>query len=228
MHRPQDAPAVTNALIEHPAVKKINYTGSTAVGAIIAATAGKHLKPVLMELGGKASAIVLKDADLDKAALGCALGAFLHSGQVCMSTERILVHSSIIEPFKAVLGKTISRLHPTSGPAPVLIQSSGVSKNKSLVTKALSSGAKLVYGDHPDSTSETSEHRMQPIVIEGVNKEHDIFYQESFGPTVSLYPFETEEEALELANDTEYGLAASVFTENLGSGLRIAKGIETG
>ena len=181
-----------------------------------------------MELGGKASAIVLKDADLKKAALGCALGAFIHSGQVCMATERIIVHSSIIEPFKAALNQTISSLHPTSGPAPVLIASAGVTKNKSLVTKALSSGAKLVYGDHPDSTSETSNHRMRPIVIEGVKKDDDIYYQESFGPTVSLYSFETEEEALELANDTEYGLAASVFTEDLGSGLRVAKGIESG
>ena len=226
--RTQDAPAVTTALIEHPAIKKINFTGSTAVGSIIAAAAGKNLKPVLMELGGKASAIVLKDADLSKAALGCALGAFIHSGQVCMATERILVHSSIIDPFKSALGDAITNLHPASGPAPVLIASAGVSKNKSLVSQALSSGAKLVHGGHPDSTSETSEHFMRPIVIEGVKKDHDIFYEESFGPTVSLFSFETEEEAIELANDTDYGLAAAVFTEDLGSGLRVAKGIESG
>ena len=226
--RTQDAPAVTTALIEHPAIKKINFTGSTVVGAIIAAAAGKNLKPVLMELGGKASAIVLKDADLNKAALGCALGAFFHSGQVCMATERILVHSSIIDSFKVALGDAISKIHPASGPAPVLIASAGVSKNKSLVTQALSSGAKLVHGDHPDSTSETSNHFMRPIVVEGVKKDHDIYYQESFGPTVSLFPFETEEEAVEVANDTEYGLAAAVFTEDLGSGLRVAKGIESG
>ena len=98
-HQPKDAAQITTALIEHPAIKKVNFTGSTAVGRIIAQTAGKNLKPVLMELGGKASAIVLDDADLKKAATQCALGAFLHSGQICMATERILVHKDIKAQF---------------------------------------------------------------------------------------------------------------------------------
>ena len=87
-HRTQDAAEVTSAIIEHPFVKKINYTGSTATGSIVAAQAGKHLKPLLMELGGKAPALVLKDANIEKAAHGCALGAFLHSGQICMATGK--------------------------------------------------------------------------------------------------------------------------------------------
>jgi acyl-CoA reductase-like NAD-dependent aldehyde dehydrogenase len=98
-HAPEDAPAVTKALIEHPAIKKINFTGSTAVGRIIAELAGKNLKPVLLELGGKAPAIALDDADLPMAARACAMGAFLHSGQICMSTERIVVEKGISAKF---------------------------------------------------------------------------------------------------------------------------------
>jgi acyl-CoA reductase-like NAD-dependent aldehyde dehydrogenase len=96
-HRPEDAAKITATLIEHPAIKKINFTGSTAVGRIIAQLAGKNLKPVLMELGGKASAIVLDDADLKKAATQCALGSFLHSGQICMATERMYVPTAPLE-----------------------------------------------------------------------------------------------------------------------------------
>jgi len=224
-HRPQDAAEVTTALIEHTAVKKINFTGSTLVGSIIAGQAGKNLKPVLMELGGKASAIVCEDADLKKAGTQCALGAFLHSGQICMSTERILVHSSIIKPFRTALQGSIDAIFPSHTPA-VLIASAGVEKNKRLIADAVSKGANVVHGDH--KIEESSKTRMAPIVVEGVKEGMDLFHTESFGPSVSLIPFETEEEAIKLANDTEYGLSGAVFTESLGRGLRIAKQIETG
>ena len=225
-HRTQDAAEVTSAIIEHPFVKKINYTGSTATGSIIAAQAGKHLKPLLMELGGKAPALVLKDANIEKAAHHCALGAFMHSGQICMSTERIVVHSSIVKDFSAALKKSIDQIFPKDGPAPTLVSAPPVQKNKKLVSQAVSNGARILTGDL--DAKESSDTRMRPIVVEGVTKEMDMYRIESFGPTVSIITVDSEEEAVEIANDTEYGLSSAVFTEDLAAGLRVARQIETG
>lgn len=225
-HQPSDAAAVTSTLIAHPAVKKINFTGSTATGAIIAAQAGKALKPVLMELGGKAPALVLKDANLATAAKGCAMGAFLHAGQICMSTERIIVHASIASAFAAELKSTIATIFPATAPAQILISAAGVSKNKHLVKDAVKNGATLLTGD-ADAT-EDSATRMRPIVVQATPTSAQLFQTESFGPTVSLLTVDTEEAAIALANDTEYGLSSSVFTEDLRAGLRVARQIETG
>lgn len=232
-HRPQDAAQITTALIEHPAVKKVNFTGSTAVGRIIAATAGKNLKPVLMELGGKASAIILDDADLSKAATQCALGSFLHSGQICMATERILVHKDVKEKFIEAFKGAVEGIFGGDKPAPILVQSANVDKNKRLVGDAVKAGAKVVYGDHEKEephpeTKEASKTRMRPVIVDGVKKDMDLYHTESFGPSVSVIEISSEEEAIEIANDTEYGLTSAVFTENLGRGLRIAKQIESG
>ena len=207
-------------------MKKINFTGSTATGSIIAAQAGKFLKPVLMELGGKAPAIVLKDANLQKAAEGCAVGAFMHSGQICMATERILVHTSIAEKFREALKMAMKKIYGKESPAPILINAAPVQKNKKLVEQALSKGAKILTGDL--NAKEHSDTRMRPIVVDGVTKDMDLYQIESFGPTVSLIVVDSEEEAIEIANDTEYGLSSAVFTEDLAAGLRVAKQIETG
>ncbi|MCJ1476333.1 hypothetical protein MMC13_004999 [Lambiella insularis] len=225
-HRTQDAAEITALLIKHPSIKKVNFTGSTAVGRIIAATAGRNLKPCLLELGGKASAIVLSDADLKKAAHSCAIGAFFHSGQVCMATERILVESSIASSFSTHLRGAIDTIFGSSTPTPVLISPAGVSKNQALISDALGKGASITIGDlHAKESSNT---RMRPIVVENVTKEMDLYRTESFGPTVSIFTVESEEDAVELANDTEYGLSCAVFTEDLKAGLRIAKQIESG
>ncbi|KAJ5629187.1 hypothetical protein N7528_002844 [Penicillium herquei] len=225
-HQPSDAPAITNALIAHPAVRKVNFTGSTLVGKIIASTAGKYIKPVLLELGGKASAVVLDDADLDKAAMNCALGAFMHSGQICMSTERIVVQRSIAEEFKVKLAASAEKLFGKDAPALGLVNSVAVTKNKKLVADAVSRGANVLFGDA--NANEANGTLMRPIIVDGVQKEMDIYATESFGPTVSLIVVDTEDEAIALANDTEYGLTASVYTKNLFRGLRVAKQIESG
>lgn len=217
---------MTSAIIQHPFVKKINFTGSTATGSIIAQQCGKALKPVLMELGGKAPAIVLKDANLEKAAQGCALGAFMHSGQICMSTERIIVDKSIAEDFSTAFKKAVNMMFGSSSKAPILINAPPVAKNKKLVQQAVSKGAKVTTGDV--DAKEDSDTRMRPIVVEGVTKDMDMYHIESFGPTVSIIQVESEDEAVAIANDTEYGLTSSVFTENLAAGLRVAKQIETG
>lgn len=226
VHEPADAAAITRLLIEKPEVKKINFTGSTVVGRIIAKLAGENLKPVLLELGGKAPAIVWEDADLDNAAVQCARGSFLNAGQICMSTERILVHKNVRAAFEEKLSSAIDKIFGPQTEAPVLIHAPSVTKNKKLLQDAVAKGAAVLYGDI--NAEEASKTRMRPIVVSGVTTEMDIYKTESFGPSVSLYEIETEEEALRIANDTEYGLTSAVFTEDLRRGLRFAKNMETG
>ncbi|KAI6920833.1 salicylaldehyde dehydrogenase, partial [Hortaea werneckii] len=229
-HRPEDAVAVSNTIIEHPSVLKVNFTGSTAVGSIIASKAGKELKPVLMELGGKASAIVCEDANLERAAMQCALGSFLHAGQICMSTERILVNRKILPQFTEALNAAAAQVYSPEGDAPVLVAPPGVQKNQHLRSDAVQKGATVAFGSVDDTTKtkETSAHRLRPIIISDVKKEMEIYYTESFGPSVSLIAVDSDEDAIAIANDTEYGLSGAVFTENLGRGLKIAKEVESG
>lgn len=186
-----------------------------------------------MELGGKASAIILDDADLSKAATQCALGAFLHSGQICMATERILVHKAVKPAFLQAFKGAADAIFGADKPAPILVQAANVDKNKKLVAQAVSAGAKVVHGDHErdephPETKEASRTRMRPVIVDGVNRDMEIYHTESFGPSVSLIEIESEEEAVGIANDTDYGLTSAVFTENLGRGLRVAKQIESG
>lgn len=225
-HQTSDAAAVSNAIIEHNLVRKVNFTGSTMTGSIIASKAGKELKPVLMELGGKASAIVCEDANLDTAAMQVALGSFLHAGQICMATERVLVNRKIIDSFAEALKSASEKIYAPNGEAPLLIAKAGVEKNHKLLDDAASKGAKVMYGDV--NAHEQSAHRIRPVIISDVSTEMDIFYTESFGPTVSLIAVDSDEQAIEIANDTEYGLSGAVFTESLGRGLKIAKEIDSG
>ena len=143
-----------------------------------------------------------------------------------MATERIIVHSSIFNDFSVAFTDTVKTHFSPEAPAPILITSAGVKKSQTLISQALENGARLDYGDI--NAKESSNTRMRPIIVEGVTKDMDLFYQESFGPSVALFPVDSEEEAIALANDTEYGLSAAIFTENLATGLRIAKQIESG
>ncbi|KAJ7171680.1 Aldehyde/histidinol dehydrogenase [Mycena crocata] len=229
----QESAAITTQLINAPAIKKLNFTGSSAVGSIIAATAGRALKPCLMELGGKAAAIVLDDADLEHAAMQCTLGAFFHAGQICMSTERILVHRDVLDKFRPALQNAINTFAPSTGPACVLVQGPAVVRNKELIADALKKGATLLHGDHtadethPD-TGATSATRLRPLVVEGVTPEMSLYRDESFGPSVSLIAVASEDEAVAIANDSDYGLNGAVFTRDLARGLRVAKKLQCG
>lgn len=225
-HRPQDAVDVTNAIIASPLIKKVNFTGSTNVGAIIASKAGKELKPVLMELGGKASAIVCEDADIEKAAMQVALGSFLHAGQICMSTERVLVHRKILDQFSQALKEASEKVYAPGADAPVLVAKAGVEKSHKLLADAAEKGAKVLMGD--PKTHEQSAYRIRPVIVSDVKKEMDIYYTESFGPSVSLIAVDSDEHAIEIANDTEYGLSGAVFTSSLARGLRIAREVDSG
>jgi acyl-CoA reductase-like NAD-dependent aldehyde dehydrogenase len=207
----------------------VNFTGSTAVGSIISATAGKYLKPIITELGGKASTIVLADADLEKAAMACTLGAFMHAGQVCMATERVIVHASVADAFITAFKKTTNKLYGQNGVTPTFVTSTGANKTKKLVKSAMANGAEVILGDPDESTKpDSSSTTMRPIILTNVAKGSKLHETESFGPCVAFYTFEVEDEALAIANDTEYGLSGAVFTQNMAAGLRIAKGYETG
>ncbi|SPO05426.1 related to aldehyde dehydrogenase [Cephalotrichum gorgonifer] len=230
LHRPADAALITEALIAAPEVKKVNFTGSTVVGKIIASLSGKHLKPSLMELGGKASALVLPDADLDRAALNCAKGAFMNAGQICMSTERIIVHASIKDQFEVKLKEQVSRLFGEPETTPVLITAASACRNRALVKDALSYGAAVINqteGKDPLEQLEP-ETKMRPNIVSGLTKDMKLYANESFGPSVSLFTYEREEEALDLANNTDYGLAASIFTRDLGKAFILAEALDSG
>ncbi|KAI0126544.1 aldehyde dehydrogenase [Xylariales sp. AK1849] len=223
---PAHAAEVTGALISNPDIKKINFTGSTAVGRIIGKLAGQHVKPVVLELGGKAPAIIWDDANLDIAAEQCVLGSFMFSGQICMSTERIVVHKSISQEFQKRFQTKIDQIFSSKEDAPILINGTAAEKVKKLLKDAVSKGGSVVTGNI--DAEEASKTRLRPIVVSKVTPEMDIYSTESFGPSVSLIEVETEEEALRIANDTEYGLTSAVFTEDLRTGLRFARAIESG
>ena len=226
--KPAAAEAVTRQLVVSPHVRKINFTGSVRVGRLLGKLAGEHLKPLLLELGGKASAIVWSDADLDVAAQQCAAGAFFNAGQTCMATERVIVHRDVRAAFEEKLVAATKALLGGSGDgaAAVLVQPAAARKVHDLVEDAVSRGARVSGADA--YTVPSLPGRVVPTIVAGVTSGMDLYHTESFGPVVGIIEASTEEEALRIANDTEYGLSAAVFTEDLRRGLRMARGIESG
>jgi acyl-CoA reductase-like NAD-dependent aldehyde dehydrogenase len=225
---PKDAADVVGALIDAKDVKRINFTGSTAVGRIIAKRAAEHLKPCLLELGGKAPLIVLEDADLDEAVKAAAFGAFMNQGQICMSTERIIVVDSVAgafaEKFKAKVA-TLEVGDPREGKTPLgaVVDAKTVAHCQSLIDDAVAQGATLLTG------GETTHNVLMPAhVVDGVTQSMKLFRDESFGPVVGIVHARDEAHAIELANDTEYGLSAAVFTRDTARGLRVARQIKSG
>ncbi|KAJ6009990.1 hypothetical protein N7499_004611 [Penicillium canescens] len=226
---PQDAPEVVNAMIEHEAVRKINFTGSTAVGRKIARACGQNLKPCLMELGGKNSSIVCADADLGVAVQGVLAGAFLNSGQICMATDRILVHTSILTAFTDALQKALAAGAATSTQPPTLVNTASKTRVEALISSAVAAGAHFISGSAtPIPTTSDSGVRMAPAVLGGVKEDMALWQEESFASVAACMPFESEDEAIRLANGSGYGLSASVFTEDLRRGLAMAKRIQSG
>ncbi len=224
---PEDAAEIVGALIDHPQVKRINFTGSTHVGRIIAQRAAGHLKPVLLELGGKAPLIILDDADLDEAVKAAAFGAFMNSGQICMSTERIIVVDSVadafVEKFAAKVG-TMPVGDPREGKTPLgaVVDQKTVDHVRSLIADAVGAGAVQVNGGDSDGVL------MPAHVIDKVTPDMKLFRDESFGPVVGVIRARDEAHAIELANDTDYGLSAAVFTRDTARGLRVARQIKSG
>ncbi|HXR92614.1 MAG TPA: aldehyde dehydrogenase [Steroidobacteraceae bacterium] len=226
-HDPKDAEAIAEALISHHAVKRVNFTGSTRVGKIITGIAAKYLKPVLLELGGKAPLLVLDDADLDAAVDATVFGAFANSGQICMSTERVIVDEKVADQFAAKLAKRVAAL-PTGDPRKgdfvlgSVVGKPTVERVQKLVSDAAAKGAKVLCGGESDGTI------MKGIVVDRVTPEMALFREESFGPQVSITRVKSADEAVKLANDTEYGLAAAIFSKDIARALELAKRIESG
>ena len=224
---PADAAGVVEELIAHPLTRRINFTGSTRVGRIIAEIAGRHLKRVLLELGGKAPLIVLGDANLERAAAATSFGAFFHQGQICMSTERIVVERAVAEPFAELLAARASALivgdprDPSTQIGP-LINEAAVTRMGELVEDARGQGAQVLSGGEADGAC------YPPTVLLGVNSDMRVYSEESFGPLASIVVVDGVEQAIEVANDTEYGLAAAIFSENVPAALEIAQRIESG
>jgi benzaldehyde dehydrogenase (NAD) len=224
---PKDAGDVVGALIDHRAVRRINFTGSTAVGRIIAKRAAEHLKPCLLELGGKAPLIVLEDADLDEAVKAAAFGAFMNQGQICMSTERIIVVDAVAAEFVkrfAVKAKSLATGDPREGKTPLgaVVDQKTVKHVNSLIDDATAKGATIIAGSKAD-------HVLMPAtVVDGVTQAMNIYRDESFGPVVGIIRAKDEADAIRIANDSEYGLSAAVFTRDTARGLRVARQIRSG
>jgi len=224
---PKDAADVVGALIDHPAVRRINFTGSTAVGRIIAKRAAEHLKPCLLELGGKAPLIVLEDADLDEAVKAAAFGAFMNQGQICMSTERIIVVDAVAADFVkrfAVKAKSLATGDPREGKTPLgaVVDQKTVKHVNSLIDDATAKGATIIAGSKAD-------HVLMPAtVVDGVTQSMNIYRDESFGPVVGIIRAKDEADAIRIANDSEYGLSAAVFTRDTARGLRVARQVRSG
>ena len=218
---PADAGEVVGALIDHPAVRRINFTGSTAVGRIIAKRAAEHLKPVLLELGGKAPFVILEDADLDEAVKAAAFGAFMNQGQICMSTERIIaveaVADAFVEKFQTkVAGMTVGDPREGKTPLGAVVDLKTVQHCEGLVADAVAAGAVALTGGPSNGVL------MPATVVDKVTPAMRLFRDESFGPVVAVTRARDEAHAIELANDTEYGLSAAVFTRDIAKGMTVA------
>ncbi|HEX8400815.1 MAG TPA: aldehyde dehydrogenase [Allosphingosinicella sp.] len=224
---PEDAGDVVGALIDHREVKRINFTGSTAIGRIIAKRAAEHLKPVLLELGGKAPLLILHDADLDEAVNAAAFGAFMNQGQICMSTERIIVVDAVADAFAEKFKAKASGLlcgDPRAGNAALgaVIDQRTVHHVNALIDDALVKGGRALVGGKSESVL------MCATVIDGVTSDMNLYRDESFGPIVGIIRARDEEDAIRLANDSEYGLSAAVFTRDTARGLTVARRIRSG
>jgi len=224
---PADAGPVVEAMIAHPAVRRVNFTGSTHVGRIIAQCCAAHLKPSVLELGGKAPLLVLDDADLDAAVNGAAFGAFANSGQICMSTERIVVDEKVADAFVAMLAAKATALplgDPRKGPVVLgsVVDLKTVHRVNDLIDDALAKGATLVCGGKAENTL------MPATLLDHVTPAMRIYREETFAPVKAIVRVDGEEAAIACANDNEFGLSSAVFTRDMARGWRVAQRIESG
>ena len=214
-------------LVENPLIKGISFTGSTPVGRSIAAKAGAHLKKCCVELGGKDSLIVLDDADMERATSSASFGGFMHQGQICMSVEKVLVHESIYHDFLTQLKARVAKLKmgdtgDKSNVIGPLINDRQVERVASQIEDAVAKGAKVEIGGG------VSGRFVQPTILTNVDTSMKVWQDETFGPVVVVVPFSTDDEAIALNNDTEYGLSSGIITRNEARALAMSKRLETG
>jgi vanillin dehydrogenase len=218
---------VGDELIENPLIKGISFTGSTAVGRVVAAKAGAHLKKCCVELGGKNAMIVCDDAEMERAVQAANFGSFMHQGQICMSIERLIIQENIHDDFlkrflprvrKLKVGATSDREN-VLGP---VINDRAADRIRRHFADAREKGAKILAGGHLDGRF------VEPTVFTGVTPDMLLYQEETFGPVCSIFKFRNDSEAVRIANDSEYGLTASIMTEDEERGLSIANRLDTG
>jgi succinate-semialdehyde dehydrogenase / glutarate-semialdehyde dehydrogenase len=225
-----DSKKVGEELCSNPTVRKLTFTGSTAVGKILTKQCTDTLKRLSMELGGNAPVIVFDDANLELAAQGAAASKYRNSGQTCICANRILVQDSIYDEFVEELKKIVGTYKVgngldesvTHGP---IITRKAVDDIKELVDDAVSHGAKVAAGGEFGAGDSQF---IEPTILCDVTPEMRVFSEEIFGPVAPIFKFSTEEEAIAMANDTQFGLAAYLYTQNQGRSWRVAEGIEYG
>jgi len=219
-----DAGNVVSALIADPRVRMVNFTGSTNVGRIIGVQAAEHLKPAVLELGGKNPLIVLEDADLDLAVDAGVFGAFMNSGQICMCTDRIIIDQGLVDAFIPKYVERVEALAVGDPAAPTtivgpLINRRGADRVSALIKDAESKGAKLLTGD--GAIEGPNETLIRPVVLTDVSLDMDIYASEIFGPAVVIHSVDSTDAAIQLANDTEYGLTGGVISRDLNAALDV-------
>ena len=223
---PADAAEIVETLIAHPAVRRVNFTGSTHVGRIVATLCAKYLKPSLLELGGKAPLIVLDDADLDAAVNATVFGAFMNQGQICMATEKVVVDASVADEFVRRLAARASVL-PAGDPTGHVVLGSMIGEDaatrvEAQITDALAKGATAPARGGRNGTV------LGATVLDGVTPAMRLYTEESFGPVVVVVRVNGVDEAVAAANDTEYGLSASVFGRDVRRAMDVARRIQSG
>jgi len=225
-----DAPAIGGELCANPTVRKISFTGSTEVGRLLMKQAAPTVKKISLELGGNAPFIVFDDADLDAAVEGAMVSKYRNTGQTCVCANRLFVQDGVYDKFAAKLAQKVKELKVgtgteagvTQGP---LIDTNALAKVEEHVADALAGGAKALTGGKRHSLGRTY---YEPTILTGVQPSMKIFREETFGPVAPLFRFKTDAEVIELANRTEYGLAAYFYSRDIGRVWRVAEALEYG
>ena len=225
-----DAPAIGNEMTTSPIVRKVTFTGSTPVGKLLMKQCADTVKRTSMELGGNAPVIVFDDADLDKAVDGAIAAKYRNSGQTCICSNRMLVQAGIYDAFVEKFAAKVKNFNvgnglldgTTHGP---LITTKAVQGVDEKVQAAVADGAKVVIGGKPGAQG---DHFYEPTVLTNVNSSMRVFREEIFGPVAPVFKFDSEQDAIDMANDTEFGLASYLFTQDMGRIFRVSEALEYG
>jgi succinate-semialdehyde dehydrogenase/glutarate-semialdehyde dehydrogenase len=224
------AGAIGGELTRHPAVRKLSFTGSTEIGKLLAAQCAGTMKKISMELGGNAPFIVFDDADLDAAVQGALASKFRNAGQTCVCANRLLVQAGVYDAFTQKLVKAVAALGIGPGTSPgvqigPLIDNNAVAKVEEHIADAVDQGAQIALGGKRHALGGTF---FEPTIVTGVTAAMKVAREETFGPLAPLFKFETEAEAIALANDSEVGLASYFYSRDIGRVWRVAEALECG
>jgi succinate-semialdehyde dehydrogenase/glutarate-semialdehyde dehydrogenase len=224
------AKAIGGEMTANPLVRKLTFTGSTEIGKQLMSQCASTVKKVSLELGGNAPFIVFDDADLDEAVKGAIASKYRNTGQTCVCANRLLVQNGVYDAFAAKLAEAAKALKVADGMTEgaqqgPLIDMSAIEKVEDHIRDALSKGARIVVGGERHSLGGTF---FQPTVLADVTTEMKVTREETFGPVAPLFRFDTEEQAIKMANDTEYGLAAYFYSRDIGRVWRVAEALEYG